>query len=48
MVPMLSKWSAIIVGITLMAIGIFGIYEGVFEKGEHHDHSHDALPIKGT
>lgn len=39
LVPALSKWGGTTVGLTLLAIGVLGVYESFFE-GEH-DHAHD-------
>lgn len=36
--PALSKWGGTVVGLTLIAIGLMGIYETFFEKGgDHHE-----------
>lgn len=40
LMPALSKWGATMVGLTLLAIGILGIYETYFEK--NNDHQNDA------
>eukprot|EP00889_Picochlorum_renovo_P007355 jgi/Picre1/34385/NNA_001855.t1 len=39
LVPALSKWGGTTVGLTLLAIGVLGVYESFFE-GEH-DHAHE-------
>lgn len=39
MVPILSKWSGKVVGLTLILIGLMGIYECFFEG--HHDNTHN-------
>lgn len=38
LVPVLSKWSGTVVGLTLIAIGVMGIYESVFNKDSEDDH----------
>jgi hypothetical protein len=37
-VPALSKWAGTIVGLTLIAIGLLGLYETYFESSEEHGH----------
>lgn len=39
LVPALSKWGGATVGLTLLAIGVLGIYESFFEE-HHDDHYH--------
>jgi hypothetical protein len=47
-VPALSKWAGTIVGLTLIAIGLMGIYETYFEAGEGHAHEGElALAAAG-
>lgn len=36
--PALSRWSGTVVGLTLMAIGLMGIYETYFEGSEAEEH----------
>ncbi|GIL89691.1 hypothetical protein Vretimale_16646 [Volvox reticuliferus] len=36
LVPFLSKWASTVVPLTLIAIGMMGIYESFFEKGDAH------------
>ncbi|GLI67512.1 hypothetical protein VaNZ11_011716 [Volvox africanus] len=36
LVPFLSKWAGTVVPLTLIAIGMMGIYESFFEKGDAH------------
>eukprot|EP00195_Chlamydomonas_chlamydogama_P008093 CAMPEP_0202902632 /NCGR_PEP_ID=MMETSP1392-20130828/16961_1 /ASSEMBLY_ACC=CAM_ASM_000868 /TAXON_ID=225041 /ORGANISM="Chlamydomonas chlamydogama, Strain SAG 11-48b" /LENGTH=333 /DNA_ID=CAMNT_0049589425 /DNA_START=232 /DNA_END=1234 /DNA_ORIENTATION=- len=43
--PMLTKWSSYIVPLTLITIGLVGIYESHFHKDE--DHAHDAAVEQG-
>ena len=33
-VPVLSKWSGAIVGLTLIGIGVLGVYESLFQHEE--------------
>ena len=50
LVPALSRWGGLIVGLTLVAIGVLGVWESYFEDGDHHHghghhhhgHNHDA------
>lgn len=43
--PALSKWSGTVVGLTLIAIGLIGIYETYFEGG-HHGEEEEAAELK--
>ena len=40
--PILSRWSGAVVGLTLVAIGCMGIYESRF--AHHHEHTHESAP----
>ena len=40
LVPALSRWGGLIVGLTLVAIGVLGVYESYFEGGHEHGHGH--------
>eukprot|EP00955_Chlamydomonas_euryale_P112389 366130-Chlamydomonas_euryale.AAC.16 len=44
--PALDKWSAYIVPLTLITIGLVGIYENFSRKDEDDDHDH-AIPANG-
>jgi hypothetical protein len=43
-VPALSKWSGTVVGLTLIAIGLMGIYETYFE-GQHEEEEQGELKL---
>ncbi|KAF6253117.1 hypothetical protein COO60DRAFT_1273879 [Scenedesmus sp. NREL 46B-D3] len=43
-VPALSKWSGTVVGLTLIAIGLMGIYETYFE-GQHEEEQQGELQL---
>jgi hypothetical protein len=43
-VPALSKWSGTVVGLTLIAIGLMGIYETYFE-GQHEEEEEQDLKL---
>lgn len=45
LVPALSRWSGTVVGLTLMAIGLMGIYETYFEGGEAEEHAEPELKL---
>jgi len=47
-VPMLSKWAGSVVGLTLIAIGVMGIYESRFMHHEAHGDTEALAKIKGT
>lgn len=42
--PALSKWSGTVVGLTLIAIGLMGIYETYFE-GAHEEEEQGELKL---
>ena len=48
LVPALDTWSAYIVPLTLIMIGLAGIYESCFKKEEHDDHSHGDMALEGV
>lgn len=43
--PALSRWSGTVVGLTLMAIGLMGIYETYFEGSEAEEHEEAELKL---
>jgi hypothetical protein len=45
LVPALSKWSGTVVGLTLMAIGLMGIYETYFEAPEAEEDEEQQLKL---
>eukprot|EP00775_Hariotina_reticulata_P009870 gene9870-10028_t len=45
LVPALSKWSGTVVGLTLMAIGLMGIYETYFEGHEAEEEGEQQLKL---
>lgn len=48
LVPALSRWSGTVVGLTLMAIGLMGIYETYFEgHGEEEEEQELKLAMAG-
>ena len=42
LVPALSKWGGTTVGLTLLAIGVMGIYESFFEQQPHEEAARDG------
>eukprot|EP00210_Caulerpa_lentillifera_P007561 g7221.t1 len=44
-IPLLSKWAGTVVGLTLIAIGVLGIYESCFSKHEE-DESSNQVAVK--
>lgn len=45
--PALSKWSGTVVGLTLVAIGVMGVYENYFEAAEQEQHGELNLAMAG-
>lgn len=45
MVPALSRWSGTVVGLTLMAIGLMGIYETYFAGPDAEEHEEQELKL---
>lgn len=43
--PALSRWSGTVVGLTLMAIGLMGIYETYFEGHEAEEQEEQELKL---
>jgi len=47
-VPFLSKWAGAVVGLTLVAIGVMGIYESKFVHHDAHADGDALAQVKGT
>ena len=43
--PFLSKWAGAVVGLTLIGIGVMGIYESRFEQHEGHGGDAEAQAV---